>query len=260
MKFVTWNVNSLNARLAFVLEWVAANSPEILCLQETKLKEDEFPVEAFEELGYFSAHSGQGRWNGVAIVSKTQPESVTKGAITEEFELHKEARHISGTIGDIRVHSVYVPNGRSLSDPHYLYKLMWLKNLKELLALESARYSDIIVAGDFNIAPGDEDVWDPAALEGSTHVSQEERKLLSEIMDLGLIDIHRALNPHKKEFSWWDYRNGAFHKGEGMRIDLALLSPNLSKRVIRAYVDRNARKTSRAGKPSDHAPLVVEFN
>ncbi len=258
MKYVTWNVNSLNARLPFVLEWVRVNAPDVLCLQETKLKDDGFPVGPFGELGYFCEHLGQGRWNGVAILSKAPIENVSKGAVLEEFEHLHEARHISGTTLGVRVHSVYVPNGRSRQDPHFIYKLKWLRDLKELLAVELHELSDVVVAGDFNIAPQDEDVWDPIALEGSTHVSAEERGLLSEITDLGLVDVHRLLNPDKVEFSWWDYRNGAFHKGEGMRIDLALFSSGLAKTVKRVYVDRDARKVSSVGKPSDHAPLVIE--
>ncbi len=234
--------------------------PDVLCLQETKLKDDDFPVDPFAELGYFCVHFGQGRWNGVAILSRTPIENVSKGAVTEEFELSHEARHISGTTSGVRVHSVYVPNGRSLLDPHFTYKLKWLRGLKELLAVELKEFPNVVVAGDFNIAPRDEDVWDPIALQGSTHVSSEERDILAEVMDLGLIDIHRLLTLGKSEFSWWDYRGGAFHKGEGMRIDLALFSTGLAGKARSAYVDRDARKVSAFGKPSDHAPLVVEIS
>ncbi|SHE38974.1 exodeoxyribonuclease-3 [Ferrithrix thermotolerans DSM 19514] len=257
MKIVSWNVNSLNARLPFVLDWVAKHEPDVLCLQETKLKDDDFPYQAFKDIGYNSVHFGQGRWNGVAIVSKAKGEDVVCGGVAEYFEGQLEARHLAATVEGIRVHSVYVPNGRSLEDAHFDYKLRWLGDLRSLLEKECKLFDQILVAGDFNIAPDDQDVWDPAAYVGCTHVSDDERSALKSIEDLGFVDVARHLNPNDVQFSWWDYRGGAFHKGEGLRIDLALVSNSLISRVVSARIDRDARKVSKAGKPSDHAPLEL---
>lgn len=259
LKFVTWNVNSLKARLDFVLDWIGSNSPDIVCLQETKLADFDFPRQVFDALGYESFHVGQGRWNGVAVISKGP--ILEQGSDFQDIVFNDvyEARHVRCTTLGLRVHCVYVPNGRDLADPHYLYKLQWLDQLRKVLEEERTPFPYTVVAGDFNVAPSDMDVYDPEELVGMTHVSHSERDALRSIEALGFSDAYRALNPNSREFSWWDYRQGAFHKGEGLRIDLAYCSSELARRVERAYIDRNARKVNSAGKPSDHAPVVLEL-
>jgi len=259
MRLATWNVNSLVARLPYVLEWADANKPDVLCMQETKLADDAFPEGAFAELGYDAAHFGDGRWNGVGIVSRVGLDQPVCGLGSEE-DLHG-CRLVAATCAGIRVHSVYVPNGRSLDSEHYRNKLEWLDHLRAYLASHCDPSDPVAVCGDFNVAPDDTDVWDPAAFVGSTHVSEPERRALGEILDWGLEDVFRRFHPEGGVFSWWDYRAGNFHKGMGMRIDLVLLSKVLSSRAVTAQVDRNARKKSAAGnKPSDHAVVVVDLD
>lgn len=261
MKLATWNVNSLKARLDFVLEWLDLNEPDILCMQETKMSDQAFPHAAFAERGYFSAHHGLSAWNGVAIVSKGALEDVDTSGVDLSFESVAQARCISGRTLGLRVFSLYVPNGRAVGDPHFLYKLEWLAALREHVSERLSFEEDLVMAGDFNIAPSDLDVWDVSALEGATHVTSAERDALSSLQELGFIDSYRTLEPHERGYSWWDYRGGAFHKGWGMRIDLVLTSAHLRGRVVSASVDREARKQSKTGaKPSDHAPVVVELS
>lgn len=259
MRLATWNVNSLGMRLPLVLEWMEANVPDILCMQETKLADGAFPSAAFADLGYESAHHGDGRWNGVAIVSRVGLVGPVCGLGTEE-DVHG-CRMLAATCGGIRVHSVYVPNGRSLDSEHYRFKLDWLARLRGYLVQHDNPTADVAVCGDFNIAPDDSDVWDPAAFVGATHVSEPERHALAEILDWGLEDTFRLFHPDGGIFSWWDYRAGNFHKGMGMRIDLVLLSKSLAARAVSAEIDRNARKKSPQGnKPSDHTVVVVELD
>jgi exodeoxyribonuclease III len=259
VRLVTWNVNSLGARLSFVLEWAEAHQPDVLCMQETKQTDDAFPSEAFADLGYQSAHHGDGRWNGVAVVSRVGLGDPVPGMDSPEDE--HGCRMLSATCDGIRVHSVYVPNGRSLDSEHYEYKLAWLARLRAYLAETCDPAGDVAVCGDFNVAPDDADVWDPAQYVGATHVSEPEREALGSILDWGLVDVFRRHHPEGHLYSWWDYRAGDFHKGHGMRIDLALLSARLADRCTAADVDRDARKKSPAGnKPSDHAPVVVELD
>jgi len=258
VKLATWNVNSLGARLPLVLEWMEANAPDILCMQETKLADDAFPSGPFAELGYTCAHHGDGRWNGVAIASRVGLEAPVCGLGTDE-DLHG-CRMLAATCGDIRVHSVYVPNGRSLDSDHYRFKLEWLARLRTYLVEHDSPDDAVAVCGDFNIAPDDDDVWDPAAFGGATHVSEPERRALAEIEAWGLEDTFRRFHPEGGIFSWWDYRAGNFHKGMGMRIDLVLLTKPLAARARSAEIDRNARKKSPKGnKPSDHTVVVVEL-
>jgi exodeoxyribonuclease III len=263
MRLVTWNVNSLKARLERVEEWIELNEPDVLCLQETKLAQDAFPHEAFAALGYDSVHHGEGRWNGVAIISRVGLEEPTTAFGLAELD--HEARLVAATCAGVRVFSCYVPNGRSLDDDHYRYKLRWLDELAQLLGSHPDDAA-VVAAGDFNIAPSDVDVWDPSALEGQTHVSPDERRRLDDLASLGFEDVCRCFLPEDKAFSWWDYRGGAFHKGHGLRIDLVYASPALSARATGASIDREARKTRRSRssgedlKPSDHAPVVVEFD
>lgn len=251
MRFATWNVNSLRARRELVAQWLLAQQPDILCLQETKVKDAEFPEDLFAEVDYHVAHWGVSAWNGVALVTREPVEQVGLGIVDDA----EEARCITGIVEGIRVFSVYVPNGRSLDDPHYAYKLEWLELLRQRVAEELQR-GPVIIAGDFNIAPTDADVYDPAALEGATHVSEPERMALQRLLDLGLVDCGAIHPSDEPSFTWWDYRQGAFRRGMGMRIDLVLVSESLEQRVRSVAVDRVARA---ATKPSDHAPLVVEF-
>ena len=254
MLIATWNVNSLKARLPRVQQWILENKPDVLCIQETKMKDAVFPSLVFHEMGYESAHFGQGQWNGVAILSKVGLDNVINNFAVGEPD--GEARIISADCGGITVVCVYVPNGRELEHDHYQYKLRWMKQLKQHVIKIAKPTGDVIVTGDFNIAPDDIDVWDPAALVGSTHVSAPEREVLNDLCAWGLTDIYRDQHPEPKLFSWWDYRDGGFHKNHGMRIDLLLVSESVAKRTKMTVVDRNARKGE---KPSDHAPVVMEL-
>ena len=255
MRIATWNVNSLKARLPRVEEWLAYAAPDIVCLQETKLSDAAFPALAFETLGYESVHHGDGRWNGVAILSRLGIADVVSG-FCEGVEADHDTRLISATCGGIRVSSVYVPNGRALEHEHYHYKLSWFDRLRQHLDHTAGPDSPVVVTGDFNVAPDDRDVWDPKAFVGSTHVSQPERDALQRLADWGLDDAFRLLYDGDRLYTYWDYRAGDFHQHRGMRIDLMLVTKPLAERVQWAVVDRNARK----GKlPSDHAPLVVDF-
>ncbi len=229
MRLATWNVNSLKVRLERVEQWLAEVQPDIVCMQETKLADAAFPALAFQALGYDTAHHGQGQWNGVAILSKVGIEKVTT-SFADGAEPDGEARLISANCGPLRVTSVYVPNGRALDHEHYHYKLDWLARLKAHLAAESHPGDDVVVVGDFNIAPEDRDVWDATKVEGGTHVSPPEREALASICDWGLQDVFRSFHTEERLFSWWDYRAGDFHEGRGMRIDLILGSASVAQR------------------------------
>ena len=255
VRLVTWNVNSLKARLPRVEEWLAAVQPDVVCLQETKLADDAFPALTFGAMGYETAHHGQGRWNGVAILSKVGLDDVVAG-FDDGDEPDPDARLLWATCGGVRVASVYVPNGRSLDDDHYQYKLRWLDRLHRVLEADEDPSSRLVVTGDFNIAPDDRDVYDPADFVGATHVSEAERDALAAIEGWGLVDVFRRHYDAPGLFSWWDYRAGNFHKGKGMRIDLVLATPSLAETSTSALIDRNARKGKQ---PSDHAPVVVDF-
>jgi exodeoxyribonuclease-3 len=253
MRLATWNVNSLTARLPRVTQWLEENRPDVLCLQETKQADDKFPSATFDALGYESVHHGDGRWNGVALLSRVGASDPVRGFGAAEDE--HGCRIVAATCGGMRVHSVYVPNGRSLDNEFYAVKLQWLARLRTLLDTTCRAGDAVAVCGDFNVAPDDGDVWDPAHFVGMTHVSQPERDALRHVEAWGLHDVFRQLND-PGIFSWWDYRAGDFHQGRGMRIDLVLLSDGLAARATGAFVDRNARKGQ---KPSDHAPVVVDL-
>lgn len=256
MRVVTWNVNSLNVRLERVLEWIAMLQPDVLCLQETKLGNDDFPHDAFSELGYESAHHGQGQWNGVAIISRVGLDDVRHDFDDGRSEPDRDARIIWATCGGIRIASCYVPNGRSLDDEHYQYKLDWLDRLKADLEKNTSPEDPVCVVGDFNIAPDDRDVYDADSHSNATHVSQPERDKLVALSQIGLEDVFRQHHDAGELYSWWDYRDGNFHKRKGMRIDLILGSGAVQERTARVFVDRNARKGSQ---PSDHAPVVADL-
>ncbi|MEO7555581.1 MAG: exodeoxyribonuclease III [Acidimicrobiales bacterium] len=261
MRLATWNVNSLKARLGRVEAWLAECEPDVLCLQETKLADDAFPALTFQALGYESVHHGQGRWNGVAILSRVGLREPAVGfapgdTVVGDNVVGGEARIVSATCGGMRVASVYVPNGRALDDPQYELKLQWLHHLREHLEPACEATDPVVVCGDFNIAPTDDDVWDAAAVHGATHVSGPERDALRALEQLGLHDVFRRHHKGTGLYSWWDYRAGAFHKGLGMRIDLVLAVEALAEQSTWAYIDRNARKGEG---PSDHAPVIVDF-
>ena len=258
MRIATWNVNSVTARLPRLLDWLENSTPDVLCLQETKVAEDAFPRAEVEALGYEVALHGDGRWNGVAIVSRVGLADVTRGLADEPGfptrDVH-ETRAIGATCGPLRIWSVYVPNGRTLDDPHYPYKLAWLEALRITLAAEVGAARAFAVTGDFNVAPTDDDVWDPRLFVDSTHVTPAERDALARLRDLGLSDIVGRPLKYDKPYTYWDYRAGSFHKNFGMRIDLMYADALLVAAVTDAYVDREARKGTG---PSDHAPLVVD--
>jgi exodeoxyribonuclease-3 len=255
MRIATWNVNSLKVRLGRVEEWLEYAAPDVVCLQETKLSDATFPHLAFSALGYESAHHGRGQWNGVAILSRQGIDDVVYG-FAEGLEQDPDARLLTATCGGVRTLSAYVPNGRALDDPHYQYKLSWMDRLHRHLERTADPSSPVAVCGDFNVAPEDRDLWDPAAFVGSTHVSAPEREALADIESWGLEDAFRLRYGEGDLFSYWDYRAGDFHEHRGMRIDLVLVSKPLAERVSWAIIDRNARK----GKlPSDHAPVVVDL-
>jgi len=247
----TWNVNSLTARWARVRTWIEDHQPDVLLIQETKQNDAKFPFADFASLGYESAHYGQGQWNGVAIISKVGLSDVRRGFGDDD----EEARVIAATCAGVRVYSCYVPNGRSLDNPHYVYKLEWLAKLRDVLA-ERDPEVHVIVGGDFNVAPTDLDCYDPSVFEGATHVSEPERAALRAIEATGLVDLTRAMHPDEPCYSWWDYRNGSFRRAWGLRIDLLFVDEDLREKALASYVDREARKGE---KPSDHAPVVVEF-
>ncbi len=253
MRIATWNVNSLNARLARVEEWIAYARPDVLCLQETKQADAAFPHGAFAALGYESAHHGDGRWNGVAIISKVGLENVTTGL--DSADDAEGTRVIGADCGGVRVVSVYVPNGRALDDEHYPAKLAWLARLRDVLEETSAPDRPLAVCGDFNVAPDDRDVWDPSEFEGMTHVSAPEREALANLEAWGLVDVFRRLYPDDRLFSWWDYRGGSFHRHRGMRIDLILVTEVVAEQTTYALIDRQARKGE---KPSDHTPVFID--
>ena len=257
MHIVTWNVNSLKARLPRVQEWISESQPDVLLIQETKLAQDKFPHAEMAELGYESAHFGQGQWNGVAIISRVGLDNVVQN-FAPGIEPDGEARIITATCGGIQVSSVYVPNGRSLDHDHYQYKLSWLSRLRAHLDASCKPTDDVVVGGDFNIAPEDRDVYDMKAFADATHVSAAERDALARVCEFGLTDTFRQFNDEDKVFSWWDYRGGAFHKGHGMRIDLLLATSSVAARAKGSVIDRNARKERDSGKPSDHVPVILE--
>jgi exodeoxyribonuclease III len=257
MRLITWNVNSLKARWPRVPELLAAHAPDVVCLQETKLAADAFPHAELAALGYSAVESSEGRWNGVALLVRdgltvTDPVRELPGSPVPE-----EARWIEATVDGVRIASVYVPNGREVANEWYARKLDFLAAMRDRLAVSVAA-GPTVVAGDFNVAPEDQDVWDLAAFpEGSTHVTGPERDAIGALAALGLVDAQRAVLPQGEAFTWWDYRGGAFHRGHGLRIDLALVA---GLGVAGVSVDRVARRNNEAGdKPSDHAPVVVDL-
>ena len=256
MRIATWNVNSLKARLDKVVWWLERARPDVLLLQETKLADTDLDVAraALTGAGYELAHRGEGRWNGVAIASRCGIEDVV-----QNFDpAFTEARFLSAVCGGVRVATLYAPNGRSVASEHYVAKLAWFEGLARWLAATRSADEALVLGGDFNVAPADDDVWSTAAVHGGTHVSPAERDAFAKLVAWGLVDAYRQVHPEPHRYTWWDYRAGCFHKNFGMRIDHLLVTRSLAKRVVASEIDREARK----GKPipSDHAPLTIDVD
>jgi exodeoxyribonuclease-3 len=274
VRIATWNVNSLKARLEKVEWWLERAAPDILLLQETKLSDDSAPLLPFSMAGYELLHHGEGRWNGVAIASRigladavanfgdgpvrSSAAGASVQAAEEAFDPFGEARMVSAVCGGVRVVSIYAPNGREVGSPFYAGKLAWFARLRRWLDETQDPRAPLVIGGDFNVAPADRDVWDPAAAHGGTHVSEPERAAFRALLEWGLEDTWRARNPEVRRFTWWDYRAGNFQRDEGMRIDHLLATAPVAARVVAVEVDREARK----GKPvpSDHAPLIMDLD
>ena len=257
VRIATWNVNSVKQRVPRLLPWLDERRPDVACLQETKLADDAFRGLLGDELadrGYAVAVHGEATWNGVAILSRAGLDDVVAGLGGAPGFPQPEARALAATCGGIRVVTVYVPNGRVPGSEHYDYKLAWLASLRDMLA---AGPDATLVCGDMNIAPADDDVFDPAAYVGETHVTAPERAALADVQALGLQDVVRERWPNERVFTYWDYRAGMFHQDLGMRIDLVLAGAPIADRVRAAWVDRKARKGSG---PSDHAPVIVDLD
>jgi exodeoxyribonuclease III len=257
VRIATWNVNSIKQRVPRLLPWLDERRPDVVCLQETKLADDRLAELLDAELaqrGYAIAAHGEATWNGVAILSRVGLENVVAGLQGGPGFPHQEPRAVAATCAGVRVVSVYVPNGRTPGSDHYDYKLAWLASLRDLVA---AGPEATVVCGDMNVAPTDEDVFDPDAYAGQTHVTAPERAALAALGEVGLHDVVRERWPRERVFTYWDYRAGMFHQDCGMRIDLVLASEAVAGRVRAAWVDRQARK----GKgPSDHAPVIVDLD
>lgn len=260
LRIASWNVNSLKARLPRVTEWLNRMSPDVVCLQETKLADGAFPALEFQSMGYTSVAHGEGRWNGVAILSRVGIEEAGFG-FDDGRDPDVEARIVWATCAGVRISSVYVPNGREVDHDHYKYKLDWLGRLRDHLDRNCDPSEPLAVLGDFNIAPRDRDVWDRAAFEGSTHVTTPERDALARVKDWGLTDTFDHLYPDDEGlFTYYDYTAGRFHRRQGMRIDLILASGPMIASATRALVDRNGRKAWQENKPSDHVPIFADFD
>ncbi len=253
MKIVTWNVNSIKVRLPQVIDWLVINQPDVLCLQETKLQDENFPLAEITAAGYQASYSGQKTYNGVALISKHSFNEVISSI--PALEDHQK-RVLAATYGDIRVICIYVPNGESVESEKYQYKLKWLTALNLWLRDELHKYPKLVLLGDFNIAPEECDVHDPELWRGKVLFSQPEKDAFRELINLGLVDSFRLFNQPEKLYTWWDYRMMAFRRNLGMRIDHILLSNDLAKVCTSCVIDKEARKFER---PSDHAPVIVEL-
>jgi len=263
VRIATWNINSVTARLPKLLDWLGSAAPDVLCLQELKCSADAFPHEAVREAGYEAAVHGTGRWNGVGILSRIGIEDVVRdlpgqpGYLADDALVEVvEPRAIAATCGPVRVWSVYVPNGREVAHAHYAYKLKWLAALREAALEDAAGPRPFAVLGDYNVAPTDADVWDPSLFVGATHVSAAEREALAALETAGLSEVMPRALKYDRPFTFWDYRQLAFPKNNGMRIDLVFGNAPFTSAVSDSYVDREARKGKGA---SDHAPVVVDL-
>jgi len=254
LKLATWNVNSIRARLDAVLDWLETEQPDVLCMQETKVEDDDFPSDELQMLGYAVAMAGQPTYNGVAICSRLPMKEIEVGLLGAPPDADK--RLIAATIGGIRVLSAYIPNGRSVGSPAFAEKLAWLAQLRRTLSeRESGR--DVFLGGDFNVATDERDVFDPEAFRGKVHFHPDERRELEELKQLGFVDTFRRFEERGGLYSWWDYRAGGFRKNQGLRIDYAFLSRGLAARSKACRMDEKPRHQD---KPSDHIPVVVELD
>ncbi|WP_407319380.1 exodeoxyribonuclease III [Isoptericola halotolerans] len=264
MRIATWNVNSLRTRLDRVLAFLERSGTDVLAIQETKCRDDQVPLAAFEAAGYEVAHTGYHQWNGVAIVSRVGLADVESSFVGQpafgkpDQEPRVEARALGATCGGVRVWSLYVPHGRSLTDPHYPYKLAWLEGLRADAAswLAADRSAPVALLGDWNVIPRDTDVWDPAAFDGHTHVSPAERAAFAAFEDVGYTEVTREHVPAEHTYTYWDYQQLAFPRNKGLRIDFAYASPALRERVRAVTIDRDERKGKGA---SDHVPVVLDL-
>ncbi|MBI3778201.1 MAG: exodeoxyribonuclease III [Gammaproteobacteria bacterium] len=254
MKIATWNVNSIRVRLPQVLEWLHREAPDILCLQETKITDEEFPVAAFRDAGYQAVYAGQKTYNGVATLSRRTAEKIVTSLPGADGA---QKRLLAATIGKVRVINVYVPNGEEVGSEKYSYKLSWLAALGKYLARELKAHPKLALLGDYNIAPDERDVHDPKRWAGHVLFSDRERAAFQELAKLGLVDVFRKFDQPEKSFSWWDYRAGAFHRNHGLRIDHILCSAKLTAECRECRIDIEPRKHER---PSDHAPVFAEFH
>ncbi len=254
MKIASWNVNSVRARLGRVLAWLSEERPEVLCIQETKVVDDAFPAEPFEEAGYVPLFFGQKTYNGVAILSRTTPLEVSRGFGDGEDDLG--ARFLVAEVGPLWVASVYVPNGREVGSAHFAQKLAWLGRLRAFLERNTSPDQEVLLCGDWNVAPEDRDVWDPEALQGQLHCHPDERAALQHLCGWGLVDTFRLHHEDAGLYSWWDYRRLGFPRNRGMRLDMILASASLARRCVAAEICREARKGKGA---SDHTVITATF-
>jgi exodeoxyribonuclease-3 len=253
LKIASWNVNSLRVRLEHVRQWLESQQPDVLALQETKLTDDAFPADAFDDLGYQVLFSGQPTYNGVALISREQGADV----ITDLEGIDDASRRVLGaTFGDVRVLNLYVPNGQRVDSDKYAYKLRWFDALHSQLAAELTQHENVVLLGDFNVAPEDRDVHDPAAWAGQILVSDKERGALQGLLDQGMVDTFRLFEQEPNSFSWWDYRAAGFRRNRGLRIDLILASEGLAQRCETSTIDPEPRGKER---PSDHTPVLATF-
>ncbi|WP_133695971.1 MULTISPECIES: exodeoxyribonuclease III [Mycobacteriaceae] len=270
MRIATWNVNSIRTRVDRVVSWLQRGDVDVLAMQETKCSDDQFPTMPFLEAGYEVVHCGFNQWNGVAIASRVGLDNIEIGFdgqpswSKDGADAKAEARALGATCAGVRVWSLYVPNGRTLADPHYQYKLEWLAALRNTAEswLRDDPQQPIALVGDWNIAPTDEDVWDMAAFDGATHVSEPERKAFNAFADTNFTDVVREYTPGPGVYTYWDYTQLAFQKRRGMRIDFILGSPGLAQRVTHAEIVKDERRPGKKGDPapSDHAPVLVDLS
>lgn len=254
MKIATWNVNSINARMPHLLGWLAEAEPDVVCLQETKCVDEGFPYEALHDAGYLSAFYGQKSYNGVAILSKYPLDDVQKNFPEDDDESPK--RIIAATVNGVRIVNTYIPNGTELWSDKFTFKLDWIQRLRKFFDATCDTSGNVLLCGDFNVAPDPSDVWNVGAWEGRLHFTKTERAAIHYVKQWGFVDVFRKLNGDVKEFSWWDYREGAWQRNHGLRIDHIWTSKPLADKCIRCWIDKSPRKLD---KPSDHTPVVAEF-
>jgi exodeoxyribonuclease-3 len=254
MKIATWNVNSINVRMPQLLGWLETANIDVICFQETKTVDENFPIDAIRQAGYDAEFMGQKSYNGVAIISKFPITDVQKNFLDDDDESPK--RMIAGTINGVRIVNTYIPNGTELWTDKFTFKLDWLQRLRRFFDETCDKNSDVLLCGDFNVATDEIDVWSVPAWEGKLHFSKPERAAMHQVKQWGFVDVFRKINPDLQEFSWWDYRDGAWQRNRGLRIDHIWTSPSLAAKCTGCWIDKSTRRLE---KPSDHAPVVAEF-